>query len=167
MTATVLSIDPSGDQRGHTGISLLAYSDTEAVHELASWAVTGGIEPFRRWYETTVQQRFFIPVDGYPTPIDTVVVEHFVNRHIKGADISPLGMEYIVRWLWPEAVLSPASGKNTAVSDPALKRLGLYEDKSHHHDVREARRHGVWYVKRQRHLPTLKEAWGNERIDLG
>lgn len=169
----ILSIDPSGDIRGDTGISVIGYDDNTPAHGVASWAIPGGIESFRGW-STEQTNRFagytyidptgewgdgWLDEDGSAVHIDTVIVEQFVNRQIKGADISPLGMQYIVQWVWPDAVLSPASGKNTAVPDSVLKALGLYDDKSHHHDVREASRHAVWWLKKQKHLPTLKVAY--------
>lgn len=164
---TILSIDPSGSQNGHTGISLLEYTDTDPVREITSWAITGGIAGFRDWYDTYTYSIWVDPtgewldgwLDGSAVQVDTVVVEQFINRNIRGADISPLGMQYIVQWLWPDAVLSPAGGKNTAVSDAVLKKFDLYADGSHHHDVREARRHGVWWLKKQGHLPTLRKGW--------
>lgn len=170
---TILSIDPSGSQNGHTGISLLEYTDTDPVREIASWAVMGGIEGFRGWldpyatvgiYATYVDPTGewsdgWLDEGGTPVEVNTVIVEQFINRNIRGADISPLGMQYIVQWLWPNAVLSPAGGKNTAVSDTVLKKFDLYADGSHHHDVREARRHGVWWLKKQGHLPTLRKGW--------
>lgn len=172
----ILSIDPSGDIRGDTGISLIGYDDNTPAHGVASWAIPGGIEAFRTWLDNLTDQFgdyvYIGPTGewaddwlprllGEAVRIDIVIVEQFINRQIKGADISPLGMQYIVQWVWPNAVLSPASGKNTAVPDSVLKALGLYDDKSHHHDVREASRHAVWWLKKQKHLPTLKEAYPN------
>lgn len=175
---TILAIDPSGDARGMTGIALVGYDDTTAAHGLASWAIEGGIEPFREWVNAYVSHPnpktwgvngSLVSTtgewnDGWAEPgveayvPNTVVVEHFVQWRT-AADISPLGMEYIVRWLWPDAVLSPASGKNTAIPDTALKHLGMYEDSSHHHDVREASRHAVRWLKEQGHVPTLRKAF--------
>lgn len=161
---TILSIDPSGDERGHTGIALLGYDDTTPAHLLASWAVPGGIEQFRDWWKGQFPQWVHRPTLQYAPGcgevwVNTVIVEHFVNRAIRGADISPLGMEYIVRWLWPDAVLSPASGKNTAIPDSAMYAAGFEKTMfpgDHHADRWEALRHGlVWLKNKERHLPTL------------
>lgn len=162
---TILSIDPSGSSAGHSGVALVGYGDDTPATLLASWAVQGGLEPFRKWHRGQFPQWVHRPSMQYvpgadETWVDTVIVEHFVNRNVPGADISPVGIEYVVRWLWPDAVLSPASGKNTAVPDQALKNLGMYEDKSHHHDIREASRHAIWWLKKQGHVPTLRKGWG-------
>jgi len=158
---TILSIDPSGDPRGDTGIVFIEYTDATPAHALGGWAVQGGIEGFRDWVETHIDDDEFV-WPGTPSayePIDTVIVEQFIDRQIGGADRSALLVEGIVRYLWPDVVLSPASGKNTAVPDATLKRLGLYDDDSHHHDVREASRHAVRWLKNQGHIPTLMAGW--------
>jgi len=88
-----------------------------------------------------------------------VVCEKWVDRNIAGADRSAMLVEGAVRFLWPKVVLQPASGKNTAVSDEVLTRLGVYTAGGHHRDILEATRHGVWFVKKQKHLPTLTKGW--------
>ena len=108
------------------------------------------ITGFRTWYYEFLAQQ---------NNEDIVVCEQWVDRNIRGADRSPLLIEGAVRFLWPEVVLQPASGKNTAVSDQALKNLGVYTVGGHHHDIREATRHAVLYCKKQLHLPTITVGW--------
>ena len=144
---TILSIDPGGLGTGETGIALGVFTPTEPYHLLDTWAVPDNITGFRAWY----YERWH--------DADVVVCEQWVDRNIRGADRSPLLIEGAVRFLWPEVVLQPASGKNTAVSDQALKNLGVYTVGGHHHDIREATRHAVLYLKHQHHMPTLKAGW--------
>ena len=141
--ATLLSLDPGG-VGGHTGIVLLD-ADTLALE--GSWAVPGELEGFLEWYDTA----------GADLNPGTVICEHFVNRNIKGADLTPCFIEGAVRALWRDVVLQPASGKNTAVPDRVLKTLGLYDFLGdHHHDRREAARHAVWYLKARYHRGVLE-----------
>lgn len=110
---------------------------------LASGVVHGGFEGFRTWT---------LP------DADVVVCEHYVPYNRAG-DPTPLLVEGAVRDRAENVVLQTSSGKNTAVSDTVLKRLGAYTTAGHHHDEREAIRHAVWYVKKQKHVPTLKAGW--------
>ena len=165
-----MSIDPGGLKKGETGIALGSFTDTQPYELVETWAVPDNIDGFREWFYhtqhpyTTDQRALELlgnegePTQGY-VPVDIVVCEKWVDRGIRGADRSPMLIEGAVRFLWPDAVMQPASGKNTAVSDLALKNLGVYTTGGHHHDIREATRHGVWYVKNQRHLPTISLGW--------
>lgn len=137
-----LGVDPGG-VGGHTGVVLL--NDDLTLE--ASWAVPGELEGFLEWYDTI----------GTSLTPEVVICEHFVNRNIKGADLTPCFIEGAVRALWRDVVLQPASGKNTAVPDHVLKRLGLYAfPGDHHHDRREAARHIVWYLKSRYHQSVLE-----------
>lgn len=145
----LLSIDPGG-RGGHTGVVLLNVPETAPVSLESSWAVPDDVDGFLDWYDR---------VGGFLRP-DIVVCEHFVNRNIKGADLTPCFIEGAVRALWRDVKLQPASGKDTAVPNDVLKRLGLYAfPGDHHHDRREASRHGVWYLMKTQHLPTLQVGW--------
>lgn len=148
----LLSIDPGSSKAAvsHTGIVLLDVPTSAQATLVESLAVPNGLVGFRDWYFAE-----------QPKP-DLVVCEEFVNRNIRGADISPLLTEGAVRFLWPEAVLQPAAGKNTAVSDKALANLGFSKSAfggDHHQDRWEALRHAVWFLKKRKHLPTLQAGW--------
>lgn len=168
---TILSIDPGGVT---TGIVLLGYADTEPANLLTSWAVPGGVEPFREWVDRTVewlgdgytkdQTEIRHPNSIAPRCIDTVVCEKFVPRNIPGADYSPLVLEGVVQWIWPQVVWSPASGYKGAVPDVAMERLGFSKADfggDHHADRWSALRHALRYLKAQKHLPTLRRGWGD------
>lgn len=167
---TILSIDPSGNPAGHTGVVLLEYDDATPVHALASWAVQGGVEPFREWTNSNVYNHLIITIpwgeSGWSKaskPADTVICEKFVPRNIPGADYTPLVMEGVIQWVWPDVIWDPASGYKQAVSDDALKRLGLYDfGTDHHADRRSAARHAVRWLRNQKHRPTLRAGWPGE-----
>lgn len=145
MNGVLLAIDPGGIG-GDTGIVLLGVPEDEPAYVRASWAVPNGLSGFRKWNEAC----------HWLEDANIVVCEHFVNRNIPGADLSPCFIEGAVAYLRPDAYLQPASGKNTAVTDNALKRVGGYDfPKDHHHDQREASRHAYWWLKKNKHLPTL------------
>lgn len=146
----ILSCDPGGIG-GTSGLALGEFSESQAYTSVATWAVSGDVKGFFRWLDE------FQCV--WPEP-DIVVCEQFIDWNRPGADRTPLRIQGAVEYVYRDVVLQPASGKNTAVPDPVLKRLGLYEDKSHHHDVREARRHAIVYLKHHKHIPTLKAGWG-------
>lgn len=147
--ASLLAIDPGGEG-GDTGIVLLDYTDAAPAVLVDSWAVEEDLAGFHRWFEAH-------PEVLLDTPI--VVCEMFVQRNVLGADLTPVLIEGAVRFMRPDAVLQPASGKNTAVPDRAMWAAGFNRDvfpKDHHADRWEALRHGLVYLKHQPHLPTLR-----------
>ena len=142
----VLSIDPGG-KGGDTGIVLLRYRDDEAPTLVTSWAVGNGLDGFRDWY---INAWYGLGI------ADTVIVEQFVHFKAVQIETTPILIEGVVRFIWPDVVLSPASGKNTAVPDEVMKRLGLYIAGDHHRDRNEACRHALRWLKNQKHVPTLR-----------
>ena len=142
----LLSIDPGG-KGGDTGIVLLRYTDSETPTLITSWAIGGGLGGFHDWYVNAWYGVGFA---------DTVVVEQFVHFKAVQIETTPILIEGAVRFIWPNAVLSPASGKNTAVPDEVMKRLGLYIAGDHHRDRNEACRHALRWLKNQKHIPTLR-----------
>lgn len=151
-SSVLLAIDPGGRGTGETGVVLLEYGPSTPATLLNSWAVPDSIEGFREWHKGQ---------GDLLSQADVVVCEQFINRNIRGADLSPLLIEGAVRLLRPDVVLQPAAGRKSAVPDTALKRLELYEvgTGDHHQDRREAARHAIWYLKKELHLPTIKKGW--------
>lgn len=154
--ARIAAFDPGGEG-GDTGIVLIEYTIDQPAHVIDSVAVGDGFTGFSKWYGT-------IDSDDFIYGTDTYIVEKFVNRNIPGADLTPLLIEGVLRWDLghkrnTELVLSPASGKNTAVPDFVLKNLDMWFPGDHHHDRREAARHAIRWLKQRKHLPTLKEGW--------
>lgn len=145
----LLAIDPSGDPKGHTGIVRFEYGDDTPARATQTWAIPGGVKALHEWWEADS------PVRGI------VVCEEFVNRNIPGADLSPLRVQGAIEWLSIDQgftlALQPAAGKNTAVTDEVLTRFGLYDfPGDHHHDRREAARHGLMFLKKHKHMPTIR-----------
>ncbi len=148
---TLLSVDPGGSGAGTSGVVLLSYTDTTAPVLEASWAVPDALEGWLGWYDTHSD---FNP--------EVVVCEHFVNRNVPGADLTPCFIEGSVCTLYRYTLLQPAAGKNSAVPNRVLERLGLFSfPRDHHHDQREAARHAVWHLKKTEHRPTLRVGWGH------
>jgi len=159
---TILSIDPAGMGTGETGIALGYYSDTEPYRLVETWAVPDNLDGFRVWFKKYTRMHGSALILGDDVArVDVVICEQWVDRNIRGADRSPLLIEGAVRFLWPSVVLQPASGKNTAVSDAVLKKLGVYTEGGHHRDITEATRHAVWYCKKIKHVPTLRAGWSS------
>lgn len=69
----------------------------------------------------------------------------------------------LLEHLWGGTViLQQAAGKNSAVPDAALERLGFTKDLfpgDHHQDRWEALRHGVRFLKNDSHIPTIEVAF--------
>lgn len=152
---TLLSIDPGGKGTGHTGIVRLLYSETEAPLLIESWAVPDGLDGWLAWHGEHVD-------DHWTEEPYEVVCEHFVNRNVPGADLTPCFIEGSVRTLYRHAALQPAAGKNTAVPDTAMAALGFSKKEfkgDHHGDRWEALRHAIWFLKQKRHIPTLRAGW--------
>lgn len=140
----LLAIDPAAENPvSDTGWALLYYDKNTPATLLDSGVVRGGFAGFCGWV---------LPES------DVTVCEHYVVFNRAG-DPTPLMAEGVVRYLRPDVVLQPSSGYKTAVSDAVLKNLGLWSTKGHHADERSALRHGLWYLKRIRHMPTLKAGW--------
>lgn len=147
----ILGIDPGGTG-GHTGAILLHYLHSDPPSLIDSWAIPGDMDSFREWWNC----------DASSYVVDVVVCEKFVNRNIAGADLTPLLFEGAVRFLVPDVVLQPASGKNTAVPDTAMNNLGFSKKEfagDHHADRWESLRHSIWYLKKNLHRPTLEKGW--------
>lgn len=153
----ILCVDPGG-KGGHTGIVLLEANDS-GVAVLDSCVVPGGVYPVLEWLAEQEIEDWSV-----------VVVEHFVNRGVGGADITPAYTEGAIqgflearKWVG-DIILSPASGKNEAVPDAVVSRLVSKKSFSHdhHQDRWEALRHGLRYLKRSGHLPTIRQLWPND-----
>lgn len=151
-TFTILGLDPGG-VGGDTGLVLTLIEPDQTPTLVSHRVVEGGYDGFIDALGTDASLMDLL------MEADVLIVEHFVNRNIPGADLTPVLIEGVVRYLRPDAVLSQAAGKNTAVSDEALKNLGLYFPGDHHRDRTEAARHLVRWLKNAHHIPTLKKGW--------
>lgn len=144
---TLLAIDtPAHKETSEAGITYLSYEDTKPIQVKFQIAVTGGFDGFTEW----VREHEYLV-----NTADTVVCETYVVYN-KDGDPSPMLSEGLIRYLRPDTVLSPSTGKNTAVPDTLLKNLGLYIPGGHHRDATESARHAVRWLRMQKHIPTLK-----------
>ena len=142
----ILAIDPSAERDiSSTGFAILDYTAQGAAKVVASGAIPGGFEGF---IHSIDRLQAFQP--------DKVVCEHYVAYN-RAADPTPLLVEGVVRYLWPDTTLQPSTGKNTLVPNDKLKEWGYWDSHAGHHaDEREAIRHAFVYLVNQRHRPTLK-----------
>src|SRR5665647_325289 len=137
----VLGIDP-GER---TGVALVDVSTEQAPVLLMHEEVYGGLSGFSVWWEDRPDY-------------DVLVCEDFLLRQgLHGVNLEPVR---IIAFLEPYApVMQPPAGRKKAVSDNALKRLGLYLPGEKQRNAREAVRHVVWFLKRTHHIPTLRIGW--------
>lgn len=153
MSERILGIDP-GSKR--TGICLLEATDDDLTY-VQGQEVYGGPEGMIEHLRL---------VGGIYKP-DVTVIEGYEVRRGQAGD--PHGLEVIGAvkfWLTDNGllppVIQPAGGRKVAVSDDALKRMGLYFSGEAQRNLREAVRHAVWYAKKQKHRPTLLKGWTYE-----
>ena len=150
-TEHILSIDPGG-KGGDTGIVLLCYTSEFRPSCIESWAVPNGLGGFTDWYYTDWLPRH----DAFN---GTVVVEQFVHFKSVQIETTPILIEGAVRFIWPNAVLSPASGKDTQMPDAVMGNLGFCKATfkgDHHGDRWSALKHALRWLKNQKHIPTLR-----------
>ena len=143
---TLLAFDPAAERRvSDTGWAWGYFDDTTPFTLQGGGVIHGGFEGFCQW----------VREHKYPV-VDTTIVEHFIMFNRK-ADPTPLLVEGVIRFRWPDTVLQPSTGKNTLVSDDELKAYGLWDTIGHHRDFVEASRHALVYLVKQRHVPTLRK----------
>ena len=151
-TEHILSIDPGG-KGGDTGIVLLGYTPETRPVLVDSWAVKDELMGFRDWYD------WFIGEAYGPEYAHTVIVEQFVHFKAVQLETTPILIEGAVRFIWPNVVLSPASGKDTQMPDAVMGNLGFCKATfkgDHHGDRWSALKHALRWLKHQKHVPTLR-----------
>ncbi len=148
-----LAVDPGK----RTGVALLNYGTATPVRLLESWDVPFGVNGFIHWY-----------VENEPATLEFIVYEDFILREGKhGVELEPLKVIGALHVLAHELEIplhsQPPSGRLKAVNDEALARLDMRFSGNKDRNVKEAARHGVWFQKRQGHIPTIKAGWPPER----
>ncbi len=146
--AVFVAVDP-GVKR--TGVATFLYDDTTVElgpHE----EVYGGLSGMLEWLDLKV-----------PTFVSHFVVEDYQVHRTAG---DPNGLRIIgaiEMWAYLHArkpvILQPAAGRKQAVSNDALKRLGWYFPGEPQRNLLEAVRHGVWWLKNQKHPAILNGGW--------
>ena len=143
----LLCLDPGGT----TGVAVFEYSDnTEATLEYYD-QVPGSLKGFIEWYEIYSSKLNW----------DVVVCEDFTLRiNVKFPDLSPV---YIIGALealeWPKVPDYQQPTQKPLCDDDRLKKLGLHKPGKGH--ANDAIRHGIIYLRRNRHMPTLKKGWAD------
>lgn len=150
---TILALDPAAERSvSCTGWSYGTFSDDEAFSVVASGVITGG---FKGFCDDWAIKRLL-------NASNVIVCEKYIPFK-KAGDPSPMKIEAVIQYVRPDTVLQPSTGKNTIVPDALLKALGLWTTTGHHHDEREATRHALVYLVKQKHPATLelvKKAYG-------
>ena len=127
-----------------TGVALLDVPSTKPPALISHEEVSGGLSGFHEWWDLRPSY-------------DVLVVEDYIPRRGVPGNQEP---QRIIGYLHPYTpVLQPPAGRKQAVSDDVLKRLGLHLPGEPHRNEREAVRHAVWWLKKQRHLPTIRAGW--------
>lgn len=140
----ILGVDPGV----RTGVAVIEVDDDSAPVLVSFEEVYGGVNGFTEWWKT------------HP-PYDVLVAERYIPRGGVPQNNSgdPQG---VLGFLAPyNPVLQTPAGRLKGVSDAVLKRLGLYLPGERLRNAREAVRHSVWYLKNQRHRPTLVKGWAH------
>lgn len=145
----LLCIDPGGT----TGVSILNYSDTGEPKLWFYLQVENGLEGFIKFY------RAMEPMYNW----GEIVCESFTLRPgIKFPDLSPVyiigALEAMVKHT-QKIIYQPPSSKPIC-NDDVLKRIGMHQRGKGH--VNDSTRHGIIYLRNQKHLPTIKMAWPKE-----
>ena len=157
----LLSLDPGKN----SGIALGHYDDSAPYTLVDRWQQHDGLEGFIYWWEN--ERPLF----------DVIVVERFVldpsNQFT--ADLTPKEIEGALKALWRGPIVwqlrgdkgalcgYPPSAKTKAqrqrVRNLWLDRFGLFVPGEDNQDSADAIVHSLVYLKRQRHLPTMKRYW--------
>jgi hypothetical protein len=142
MAKRILSLDPGGT----TGITVLEF-DTKEVRILEATQVKGDLSGFLAWQEK------------FDTPIDIIVCESFTLRPgIHGANLSPTYIMGALEALYKDFDIIYQEPKlKPLCDDQRLKKMGLYRSGQPH--ANDATRHGIIYLRNNRHMPTLLKGW--------
>lgn len=137
----ILSIDPGK----RTGVAVVRADDgpPELLHREE---VYGGLDGFKEWWPKGIDY-------------DVLIVENYIPR--AGVSQKDSGdPQRVIGWLSQfDPLLRPPAGRKRAVSDDALKRLGMYLPGEPNRNAREAIRHAIGYLKSNLHEPTLRMGW--------
>lgn len=160
----LLAIDPGKN----TGIALGTFADDQPFELLTRWQVHGGVEGFRQWwkeerpdYDVLVVEKFVLARNDFQADLTPVFIEGALCM-----DLEPQEWRKVV---WQQrtqkALLTgyPPEAKTKAqrqrVRFNFLKEFGLHAKGTDNDDSNDAITHALVYLKKQRHLPTLREYW--------
>lgn len=169
----IFSLDP-----GKNSGAALGYCDDNTEYRLIRrWQIHGGLEGFAGWCEGDGGQ--------YIRHVDERVVERFIlspdNEFT--ADLTPKEIEGYLRGVltadeyaaitWQSRTLkalltgypktATSKAKKQRVRFDFLKRFDLFEPGTDNDDSNDAIVHALVFLKKRRHLPTLRHYWPPRR----
>ena len=162
-TNRILAFDPAAETEvSHTGFAVIEVTDEDLPPVVdQSGTIPGGYQGFMDWAHACADyERVWLPGkedqfgtmynDAFP---DTVVCEKFVKYRL-AADPSPLLIEGVIRYLWPNVQLQ-RSNEKAIITDELLRKHGFWSSEGHHKDANAAIAHGLAYLVKSRHKGTL------------
>jgi len=145
----LLTFDPGKS----TGIALGEYSDSDPYKLVKVWQTQNGLHGVLEWLG-----------EHYGMYDERAVSESFILRKTPFMpDVEPLRIEGALMVMYPEIVWQQPSDKHH-VPDSILKEHGLWQTGKPlgHVDGRDANDaiiHALAFLKKNRHVPTLKKYW--------
>ena len=145
---TMLSLDPGGT----TGVAIIEYG-TESYELIKTLQIRNGLQGFLDFHWDELEDWEF----------DQIVCESFDLREgVHGVDLSPVYIIGALEALYPTAVnkiIYQKPSQKALCGDDRLRKLGLYESGRPH--ANDAVRHGIIYLRNNKHAAILKEGWGD------
>lgn len=148
----LLSIDPGVA----TGLALGTYSDTQHYERIGVWIVKRGLDGFLDWYHGEapnaaygaqwVSERFVLR--------DNDFIANTEPLRIEGAMIA-LGLDPVWQLRTDKALC-----KDEVLKENKLWVTGKMVGHVDGRDANDATIHALAYLKKQKHLPTLRKYWG-------
>ena len=141
----ILSLDPGGT----TGYAIFEVEDEQQAELIKRGQIQGGIKGFLDFHWDVLEDMNF----------DLIVCESFTLREgIYGADLSPVSIIGALEALYPTTKLVYQEPKlKPLCDDERLKKLGLHVPGRPH--ANDAVRHGIIYLRNNKHTPTLEAGW--------
>ncbi len=145
----ILSLDPGGK----TGAAVIDF-DEKDIKLIYFAEIVDGLNGFISWYKL-VQPSY---------NWDFVVCEDFTLRpSVRFPDLSPV---YIIGALTalqgPENIIFQQPHQKPLCDDSRLKIMGFHKPGLGH--ANDAIRHGIVYLRNQKHVPTLMKGWANDEM---
>lgn len=145
---TMLSLDPGGT----TGAAVIQYDDYE-YNLIRLWQIPNGLQGFLDFHWDELEDWNF----------SDIICESFDLREgVYGADLSPVYIIGALEALYPRAltkIVYQKPSQKSLCDDNRLKKLGLHTPGRPH--ANDAVRHGIIYLRNNKHPVVLKEGWGD------
>ena len=143
-----LCLDPGGT----TGVAMLAY-DELTYKVIRTWQIKNGLQGFLDFHWDELEDMVF----------QQIICESFDLREgVYGVDLSPVYVIGALEALYPKAlveIIYQKPSQKSLCGDDRLRKLGLHEPGRPH--ANDAVRHGIIYLRNNRHATVLKEGWAD------